>query len=123
MLGFQKRKKVLLLEDDPAMQRLVSTLLKREGYRVDVVGSGREAIRLVGEEDYDALLLDLMMPVEGGMTVIAHLREQKPEVLRRVAVITGSPSSVLDAISREVAIVPKPFDAATLIAAVRRLSS
>jgi len=49
------------------MQRLVSTLLKREGYRVDAFLTGRDALRAMEKTDYHVLLLDLMMPHEGGI--------------------------------------------------------
>ena len=104
------------------MQKLVKTLLKRDGYSVDVVSSGRAAIKSIEKDEYGAVLLDLMMPTEGGMTVIAHLRENKPEMLKKVIVLTATPGSVLKGISREVfAVVSKPFDADDLIATVRRL--
>ena len=103
------------------MQRLVSTLLKREGYRVDVFMTGRDVIAALERQPYDAILLDLMMPHEGGITVIRHLesRDDK-EKLRHVIVLSGSSESVLAGLRQSVAgIVQKPFAPADLIAAVR----
>jgi CheY-like chemotaxis protein len=121
MIGFLKRKRILLLDDDPSMQRLVSTLLKREGFRVDAFLKGNDVIAALERQSYDALLLDLMMPHEGGMTVIRHLREQAPERLRNVVVLTASPNSVTANIREEVfAIVQKPFDSEHLIDTMRR---
>jgi len=124
MLPFLKRKpRVLFLDDDPSMQRLVSTLLKREGYRVDTFLTGRDAMRAMEAKEYDVLLLDLMMPHEGGMTVIRHLRTNKPDLLHRVLVLTGSPQSVIGKVKSEVAgVVQKPFEAPELVGAVRRIS-
>ncbi|HSP16411.1 MAG TPA: response regulator [Thermoanaerobaculia bacterium] len=79
----RRKSRVLLLDDDVSMQKLVATLLKRAGYRVDVVENGRKAIESLDGAEYSALLLDLMMPHEGGMTVIQHLRKTNPELLRR----------------------------------------
>lgn len=113
---------MLVLDDDVAMQKLVAMLLKRDGYRVDVVGDGRKAINSIDNNEYAAVLLDLMMPTEGGMTVIKHLRDEKPEMLRKVIVLTATPGSVLKGIAKEVfAVVSKPFQAAELLATVRRL--
>lgn len=124
MIGLLKKKpRVLVLDDDVAMQKLVSMLLKREGHRVDVVGSGRQAIKALENDVYSAILLDLMMPHEGGMTVIKHLRETKPETLNKVILLTATPDSVLRSFSNDVyAVVKKPFEAAELIAAVRGLT-
>jgi two-component system response regulator MtrA len=120
---FRRKPRVLILDDDVAMQKLMKLLLEREGFRAHVVSSGRAAIAKLKVTTYHAILLDLMMPHEGGMTVIRHLRENDPAKLKRVIIVTGTPKPVLKAIAKEVAgIVPKPFAPAELIDAVRRLS-
>ena len=120
---FKRRKRVLLLDDDPSMQRLVARILGNEGFRVDVFLTGSEAIAALKRERYDVLLLDLMMPHEGGMTVIRHLRTNEPQTLKRSILLTASPDSLIDALSGEVeTVVQKPFDPRQLIEAVRRMS-
>jgi len=123
MRSLLKRKpRVLLLDDDPSMQRLVAALLKNEGYRVDVFLTGRDALRSIEKNDYDVLLLDLMMPHEGGMTVIRELREKKPELLSRSLVLSASSQSVIGTVRNQVAgVVTKPFTSPDLIGAVRRI--
>ena len=123
MIDFLKSKsRVLLLDDDPAMQRLVTAILKREGYRIDVVDKGQDAIKSMKERRYDAVLLDIMMPHEGGMTVIKHLAEEQPETLNRVLILTGTSQSVLRTIEHKVfGVVPKPFQPADLVDAVGRV--
>ena len=123
MSPFLKRKpRVLLLDDDPSMQRLVASLLKREGYRVDVFLTGRDALRSLETHDYDVLLLDLMMPHEGGMTVVRELRKNKPEMLERALVLSASTQSVIGVVEGEVAgVVRKPFEPPELIGAVQRV--
>jgi len=118
-----RRKRALLLDDDAAMRRLASLLLKRAGYSVDAVVSGNDAIDAIENQQYTAILLDLMMPLEGGMTVIRYLRENAPEMLRRVIVITGAPDAVLDPIRDEIfAVVRKPFHHGDLIETAKRLA-
>jgi DNA-binding response OmpR family regulator len=120
---FKRRKRVLLLDDDPSMQRLVARLLSNEGFRVDVFLTGSQAIAALGQGEYDVVLLDLMMPHEGGMTVIRHLRVNNPKVLTRSILLTASPDSLIDALSGEVkTVVQKPFEPQQLIDAVRRMS-
>jgi DNA-binding response OmpR family regulator len=119
---FKRRKRVLLLDDDLSMQRLVAHILRREGFRVDVFLTGSQAIAALKRERYDVLLLDLMMPHEGGMTVIRHLRENDPPMLKRSILLTASPDSLIDALSGEVeTVVQKPFEPRQLIDSVRRL--
>jgi CheY-like chemotaxis protein len=121
MMPLLRKSRLLLLDDDPSMQRLMSTLLRREGHRVDVVSEASQAIQQLGRYKYDALLLDIMTPTEGGMTVIRHLRESRPELLRRVVLVTGSPDSLLKNVSKDVfGVVRKPFEAAELMATVKR---
>lgn len=118
-----RRKRALLLDDDAAMRRLVSLLLKRAGYAVDTVVSGNDAIDAIGKQQYAAVLLDLMMPLEGGMTVIRHLRENAPTMLHRVIVITGAPDAVLEPIRNEIfAIVRKPFQHDQLVETAKKLA-
>ena len=120
---FKRKPRVLVLDDDVSMQKLVSMLLKRDGYSVEVVSSGRAAIAAVEKEAYGAILLDLMMPHEGGMTVLKHLRDSNPAMLQRVILLTGTPDSVLKTIAGDVfAVVKKPFDGEDLVAAVRKLA-
>ncbi|MEA2339044.1 MAG: two-component system, OmpR family, response regulator TctD [Thermoanaerobaculia bacterium] len=120
---FKRRKRVLLLDDDPSMQRLVARILGNQGFRVDVFLTGSQAIAALKKEKYDVLLLDLMMPHEGGMTVIRHLRKNDPPVLKRSILLTASPDSLIDALSGEVkTVVQKPFEPQQLIDAVRLMS-
>jgi DNA-binding response OmpR family regulator len=123
MRSLLKRKpRVLLLDDDPSMQRLVAALLRNQGYRVDVFLTGRDALRSIEKNDYDVLLLDLMMPHEGGMTVIRELREKKPELLTRSLVLSASSQSVIGTVRNQVAgVVTKPFKSPELIGAIQRI--
>src|SRR5258708_12150122 len=107
---FKTRKRVLLLEDDPSMQRLVATILGREGFRVDVFLTGRQAIAAVKSAAYDVLLLDLMMPHEGGMTVIRHFRMNHPAMLKRSILFPASPHSLIEPLSPDgPTAAPHPF--------------
>jgi DNA-binding response OmpR family regulator len=119
----RKKKSILLLDDDLSMQRLVTALLTRAGFRVDMFPSGRQALDAISKRQYDALLLDLMMPVEGGMTVIRHLRERDPQLLRRVLLFTASPDSMVATLAPDVAgVVTKPFQDSDLLSAVRAVA-
>ncbi|HSP14787.1 MAG TPA: response regulator [Thermoanaerobaculia bacterium] len=116
------RKRVLVLEDDTMMQKLVGKLLRSRRVRVDVFGNGRDVVREIAikGELYDALLLDLMMPHDGGLTVLRHLREHHASLLGRVILMTGSGSGITDPWSPLVfAVVHKPFDGSALLTTVR----
>jgi CheY-like chemotaxis protein len=123
MIQLLKRKaRVLVLDDDTSMQKLVATLLRREGHRVDIVSSGSQAIEKINRAAYDALLLDVMTPTDGGFTVIRHLKDANPALLKRVILLTGSPESVLRTVKRDIfGVVHKPFEAEQLIETVTRV--
>ena len=118
-----KKTRLLLLDDDPAMQRLLGTLLRRAGHRVDIVSEASQALEKIERYDYDALLLDIMTPTEGGATVIRQLKTTKPALLKRVILVTGSPDTVLRSIAGDVkAVVRKPFEAEELLSTVRKIA-
>lgn len=122
MAFLRAKSRVLVLDDDVAIQKLVATLLKREGHKVDVVDSGRKALEAIDKNKYSAILLDLMMPHEGGVTVIRQLREKNPDLLKRVILLTGTTDAVIKSIANDVfAVVKKPFDADDLVSTVARL--
>ncbi len=125
MLPLLKSKpRVLVLDDDASVRKLVSLVLKRAGFRVDTVTKGNEAIAAIEDDakEYAALLLDLMMPHEGGMTVMKHLRKSDPPLLKRVILMTAAPDTVLKSVRKDIfAVVKKPFEPAELTAAVKKL--
>jgi two-component system OmpR family response regulator len=67
--------RLLLTEDDPAMTAMLVRALHREGYSVDAVASGEDAIWSVEEIDYDAVVLDAMIPAPDGFEVCRRMRE------------------------------------------------
>jgi DNA-binding response OmpR family regulator len=67
--------RVLVVEDERSMAATLQRGLQAEGYTVDVAGDGEEGLWLATEGDYDAVILDLMLPKLNGYKVCAHLRE------------------------------------------------
>jgi two-component system OmpR family response regulator len=68
--------RLLVVEDDQAMAALLGRALRREGYAVDVVGDGQDAVWIALENDYDAILLDAMIPGPDGFAVARRLRAE-----------------------------------------------
>ncbi len=69
--------KVLLVEDDKHLGRLLLDGLSHEGYRIDWVRDGYSAVNRILEEDYDLVLLDVMLPKMDGIKVCKKIREVK----------------------------------------------
>jgi DNA-binding response OmpR family regulator len=67
--------RVLLVEDSRRLRQAVGTGLRRAGYAVDVAGDGDEGLWYAESNDYDVIVLDLMLPGTDGLTVLERLRE------------------------------------------------
>jgi len=65
---------VLIVEDNRINQKLAAFLLVKLGYKVDVAGNGVEALEAVGKKDYDLILMDMQMPVMGGLEATHKIR-------------------------------------------------
>ena len=112
---------MLVVEDDPAIRRLVTMVLQRQGYRVDVAADGLEAVLKLGVCDYDVIVLDLMMPNLDGFTFMATVAQNQPERLRKVIVTSAaSPAVIRERMEgKPFSLLPKPFDIGELVERVR----
>ena len=70
-----RRLQILAAEDNAVNQRLISTLLTRLGHHVDLAGNGEEAINLYRRQPFDLVLMDVQMPVLGGLEATQRIRE------------------------------------------------
>src|SRR5258706_1697810 len=68
--------RLLLIEDSPRLRSALQKGLCREGYAVDIAQNGREGLWLATENEYDVIVLDLMLPEIDGLTVLERLRGQ-----------------------------------------------
>ncbi len=66
--------KLLLVEDSERLQRSLTTGLKKHGFTVDQAFDGEEALAFLAVNEYDAVVLDLMLPRVDGLTVLSRLR-------------------------------------------------
>jgi len=112
------RKTILVVEDDAATQQLLVALLRREKHDAAVAADGREAIQMLTDRVYDAVILDMMMPSVGGREVIDFITEnRRPEPI--IVCTAAGPRTVGEIISSSVkAVVRKPFDIDELVRAV-----
>jgi two-component system, OmpR family, response regulator len=115
--------RVLVVEDDARMAAAIRRGLRYEGIVVDLAGGGEEALRLVGATDYDAVLLDVMLPDLDGFETCRRLRARgawlpvimltaRDAVEDRVRGLDGGADDYLT----------KPFSLAELLARIRALA-
>jgi DNA-binding response OmpR family regulator len=104
------RYRALIVEDDPAIRRLVEKLLSRRNVEIDVAHDGREAVEKLGRHQYSVLILDLMVPELNGFEVIAFLKRENVRV--PVAVVSAVSQQALTQLDLDVVklVISKPFD-------------
>ncbi len=68
--------RVLLVEDSRRLRTTLTTALRRSGYAVDDAGDGQAGLELATANDYDAIVLDIMLPGLSGLELLKHLRER-----------------------------------------------
>ena len=71
--------KILVVEDEPDLNHIITKHLKAEGYIVDSCFNGNDAVYYITEESYDAILLDAMLPGKDGFEVLKDIRNKKIE--------------------------------------------
>jgi two-component system OmpR family response regulator len=114
--------RVLVVEDEVKMAALVRRALEREGYAVDVAGTGADGLWLATENDYDAVVLDVMIPPPDGFEVCRQLRKGgrwSPVLLLTARDSVDDRVTGLDAGADDY--LPKPFSFAELAARLRAL--
>ncbi len=111
--------KILIVEDEEKLARFIELELLHEGYQVEKSGNGRDALDLMLAQDFDLILLDIMLPGLNGLEVLRRLKKEKeiPVILltARDAVmdkVAGLDSGAVDYIT-------KPFAIEELLARIR----
>lgn len=115
--------RLLLAEDEKDLSRALVAVLGRNNYTVDAVYNGGDAYEYAMATDYDAIILDIMMPVMDGLTVLRKLREKK---LDTPVILLTAKSEVEDRVEGLDAgaddYLPKPFVMAELLARLRAIT-
>ncbi len=105
-----RRYQALVVEDDPAIRRLVEKLLRRHSIEIDTAADGRTAIEKLKAKRYTVLVLDLMVPELNGFDVIDHIKEAGYPL--PVAVVSAVSQQALTKLDLDVVkvVISKPFD-------------
>lgn len=114
--------RLLVAEDNKDISKAVVTLLQKNGYSVDAVYNGTDALDYAVNGDYDGIILDIMMPGCDGIQVLQRLRQQNITV--PVLMLTAKAEisdRVLGLDSGADDYLPKPFAAAELLSRIRAM--
>ncbi len=113
-------KKVLIVDDEPALRDVVSAVLTDEGYHVAAVADGRLALNYLVHERPDLILMDVMMPGLNGYDTFRAIRAQTE--IRHIPVVMMSAAAPQASLDPSISgYLPKPFDLERLLAMIARL--
>lgn len=84
------KKNILIVDDDKYILNIFSRILQKQGYNVDTVETGQEAIEKLDTQEYNLALIDVKLPDTNGTDLLAKIHTTKPEMIK--IAITGFPS-------------------------------
>ena len=119
--NLSETEEILIVEDDLAIRRLLKMVLTREGFRVQEAADGAEAVLKLRKQNFDVIILDLMMPNLDGFAFLKSLSETDPARLKRIIVTSAaSPNVIRDRLrGKPFDLLPKPFDISEVAQRVR----
>lgn len=117
--------KILLIDDDDSVRRMIGLTLTHRGHAVTEAGNGREGLALLEQQDFDLLITDIVMPEIDGLEILIELRKRSP----RIKMITISGGGILTAgeylgMSHQLGamkMLEKPFTNGAMVEAVEEL--
>ena len=113
--------RILVVEDDAPLAATVERVLAAEGYDVDVVGNGNDALRRTRERPFDLVVLDIMLPGLDGISVCRRLRATSSTPVLLLTALGGTEQRVRGLDSGADDYLVKPFAYQELLARVRAL--
>lgn len=117
-------KRILAVDDEPSMRRLLEISLKQAGYQPVLAGDGREALGLLRQGGIDLVVSDLHMPGMGGLKLLETMREDGLEIPVIIVTAQGEISTAVSAMKLGASdYILRPFDLETLEIAIDRALS
>ena len=118
--------RILVVDDDPQIRRVMRVTLTGQGYEVDDARSGEDALETLREERFDLVLLDMNMPRMSGLELLEAMK--KDAAMKKIPVVLVTTEESDEQTQRGLeagaaAYVKKPFKNEELIAVVQRLTS
>ena len=113
--------RILVVEDEPRLLRNLAKALREEGYAVDTADAGDDGLYKAESCDYDAIVLDVMLPRLDGWEVLARLRRQKPTPVLLLTARDAPADRVRGLDTGADDYLVKPFDLSELLARLRAI--
>ena len=118
--GSLKRKRILIVDDDPSIRHMLGRVLVDEGYDAPAAANGREGLEIAAAQEVDLVLLDLKMPGMNGQDALKQLNVLHPEL--PVIMMTAFPGRQFEGgLNGISALLQKPLDFPILLEAIKKL--
>lgn len=117
-------KKILIVDDDKDMCKIISTILKQEGYKIFKVYDGEQAIKEINAKNYNLIILDFRLPNMDGIEVLQKIRNIGLSI--NVIMISAYGTGLIKSKAKElkaVQFLDKPFDLSKFIKIVKNTIS
>jgi DNA-binding NtrC family response regulator len=112
---------ILIVDDEPAIRLTLETGLSLKGFRVSSAESGREACALLPNNNFDAVLCDVLMPDGDGLSVVRDLRKYDKDLPLILMTAQGSVETAFESISEGASdFIAKPFEISAVAALLKR---
>ena len=112
--------KIIIIDDDESIRKILSTILQEEGYRVDTADTGKEGIRKTNAKCYNLALIDMKLPDIEGIDLLLKIKDTTPRM--RKIIITGFPTiqNAMESVNRRAdAFILKPFEVEKVLQTIR----
>jgi len=112
--------RILVIDDDENIRKVLTTILEDEGYTVESVGTAKKAIERTRRRFYNLALIDIRLPDMEGIELLTRMKDTTPRM--RKIIVTGYPTlqNAIEAVNRGAdAYVIKPFDVKKVLNAIK----
>jgi DNA-binding NtrC family response regulator len=112
---------VLIVDDDAGIRKTLSKILEKEGYLVETVENGQQAIKASNKRFFNVALIDIRLPDIEGTKLLERLKEPEPKMVKIIITGYASLQNAIEAVNKGAdGYVLKPFDATELLAMIEK---
>lgn len=112
--------RILVVDDEESIRKVLATILKEEGYKVDTAKNGREAIERSRSDFYNLALIDIRLPDMEGTKLLTAMKDTTPKMVKLI--VTGYPSlqNAMEAVNKGAdGYILKPFSVKNVLRKIR----